>query len=740
MVAHSHKPIRRAVSSNLPSTTLTLALTFIAATAASAAPGEVLYEQKISSLHGNFTGALDSSDQFGYSVCAMGDLDGDGTSDVAVGTPYDDDGGTDRGAVWILFLQPDGSVKAQQKISATAGNFGGALDDNDLFGSAIAPIGDRNGDGVNDLAVGAMNDDDGVTDFGAIWVLYLNANGTVSSYHKISATSGGFNAALGFFDNIGNSLASIGDLDGDGSNELAAGAWNDDDGGTNRGAVWILFLNPDGTLKSHQKISDLEGDFVPSLVNFDNFGTSVAGIGDLDLDGVPDIAVGAIGDDDGGALRGAVWVLFLDADGTVKAHQKISNTQGGFAGPLENTDWFGCSVAAISDLDNDGISDLVVGACGDDDGASGSGAAYLIFMNGDGTVHNFSKISGTFGGLVGPLQTGDRFGSGVSLLGDLNGDGTMELAVGASLDDSGGPGRGAVWVLSLEGVVVNQDSDGDGLLDSDETDIYGTDPSIADTDGDGLTDGEEVLVYGTNPLLEDCDEGGIADGWEVLVDGTDPLNPLDDIVDSDGDGLLDGVEITLAAGGDCPDPLVFDSDGDGLSDGEEYLTWQTSLCDPDTDGDGVDDGIDPTPLVPGVPPEFIEKLLDDAANTVLAFPVNIVDAKNAKAAQGRLGAMSNKLEAAALLVAAGQYDAAREELESLLKKLDGAPNPPDWILSSDEKQTLASEIELAIALLKLPRFVASIDYASAWKEGDRFDGNRNSAVQKKPKKKSNQRR
>ncbi len=740
MVAHLHIPIRRAVSSLVPSTTLTLALTFIAATTASAAPGEVLDEQKISSLDGNFAGTLDSSDQFGYSVCSMGDLDGDGTSDVAVGTPYDDDGGTDRGAVWILFLQSDGSVKAQQKISATAGNFGGSLDDNDLFGSAVAAIGDRNGDGVNDLVVGAMNDDDGVTDFGAIWILYLNANGTVSSYHKISATSGGFSGALGFFDNIGNSLASIGDLDGDGSDELAAGAWNDDDGGTNRGAVWILFLNPDGTLKSQQKISDLEGNFVPSLVNFDNFGSSVAGIGDLDLDGVSDIAVGAIGDDDGGALRGAVWVLFLDADGTVKSHQKVSNTQGGFAGVLENTDWFGSSIAGVSDLDNDGISDLVVGAYGDDDGASGSGAAYVLFMNGDGTVHNFSKISGTFGGLVGPLQTGDRFGSGVSLLDDLNGDGTMELAVGASLDDSGGPGRGALWVLSLEGVVVNQDSDGDGLLDSDETDIYGTDPALSDTDGDGLTDGEEVLVYGTNPLLEDCDEGGIADGWEVLVDGTDPLNPLDDIVDTDGDGLLDGVEITLANGGNCPDPLVFDSDGDGLSDGEEYLTWQTSLCDPDTDGDGVDDGIDPTPMEPGVPPEFIEKLLDDAANTVLTFPVNIVDAKNAKAAQGRLGAMSNKLEAAAWLIAAGQYDAALEELESLLKKLDGAPNPPDWILPSYEKETLASEIELAIALLRLPRLVASVDYAPAWKESDRFDGKGNSAAQKKPKKKRNPRR
>ena len=82
---------------------------------------------------------------------------------------------------------------------------------------------------------------------------------------------------------------------------------------------------------------------------------SVASLGDLDGDGVGDLAVGATGDDDGGVNRGAVWVLFLKKNGKVKSHQKISDTQGGFTGILDNGDWFGSSVASLGDLNGDGV-------------------------------------------------------------------------------------------------------------------------------------------------------------------------------------------------------------------------------------------------------------------------------------------------------------------------------------------------------------------------------------------------
>lgn len=76
----------------------------------------------------------------------------------------------------------------------------------------------------------------------------------------------------------------------------------------------------------------------------------------------------------------------------------------------------------------------------------------------------------------------------------------------------------------------NPDTDGDGLTDYEEVRVYGTDPLNKDSDFDGLTDGDEVHVYGTDPMKADTDDGGVTDGHEVLDDGTDPLDPSDDLL------------------------------------------------------------------------------------------------------------------------------------------------------------------------------------------------------------------
>ena len=175
-----------------------------------------------------------------------------------------------------------------------------------------------------------------------------------------------------------------------------------------------MFLNADGTVKMHQKISDTEGGFTGTLDDDDSFGSSVAALGDLDDDNVGDLVVGASGDDDGGFFKnGAVWVLFLNVDGTVKAHQKISATQGDFTGTLENGDEFGSSVAGLGDLDGDGVGDLAVGARGDDDGGSDRGAVWVLFLNEGGTVTAHQKISDT--------EDGD-----LPCPGDVDGDGEVD--------------------------------------------------------------------------------------------------------------------------------------------------------------------------------------------------------------------------------------------------------------------------------------------------------------------------
>ncbi|MCH7868994.1 MAG: FG-GAP repeat protein [Myxococcales bacterium] len=392
---------------------------------------------------GNWTAAWQSndplSDGFGNGVTGLGDLDGDGVEDVAVAASGDDDGGTDRGAVWILFLNTDGTVKSQQKISDTQGGFTGTLSDGDLFGHEVASLGDLDGDMVGDLAVGAVRDDGGGLDRGAVWILFMNMDGTVKSHQKIGESDGGFTGSLDDLDSFGGGVTSLGDLDKDGVGDLGVGALGDDGGGTNRGAMWILFLNTNGTVKSHQKISDTAGGFTGVLSDFDKFGHYAASLGDLDGDTVIDLVVSETGDDFFFPNRGAVWILFMNTDGTVKSHQKISDTDGSFTGPLDAFDSFGIAPSSLGDLDGDGVVDIAVGARNDDDGDVDSGAVWILFLNADGTVKAQQKISATQGSFTGTHGAGDRF-SKTAALGDVDGDGIVDLAVG---------GRAGLWILNL---------------------------------------------------------------------------------------------------------------------------------------------------------------------------------------------------------------------------------------------------------------------------------------------------
>jgi len=473
-----------------------------------ASDGTVGSQQKVSDLVGGLAANLGNDDNFGNASSPIGDIDGDGTEDLAVAAVADDDGGTDRGSVYILFLNPDGTVKAEQKISDSTGGLVATLDNDDRFGKSVGGLGDLDGDGIGDLAVGAYHDDDGGPEHGAIYILFLNADGSVKAEQKISDTAGGLATPLGDDDYFGESVAGIGDLDGDGVTDLLVGAYGDDDGGTNRGAVYVLFLNSDGTVKAEQKISDFLGGFATTLGNDDRFGMSVAGLGDLDGDGLSDIAVGAYFDDDGGSNRGAVYILFLNANGTVKGERKISDTVGGLAGPLDDSDYFGRTLDGPGDIDLDGIEDLVVGAHRDDDGGADQGAVYVLFLNTDGTVRAEQKISPTVGGLTGSFDDDDRFGRSVTGIGDLGGDGLIDLAVGAYRDDDGGSDAGAVYVLHLS--APSSDSISGTVFEDIAGDVL-NDGSIGDGNNPGSvgvdvylyedTDGNNALTVGFNDTL-----------------------------------------------------------------------------------------------------------------------------------------------------------------------------------------------------------------------------------------------
>ncbi|MDD3646896.1 MAG: choice-of-anchor Q domain-containing protein [Candidatus Dojkabacteria bacterium] len=620
--------------------------------------GTVKAEQKISDTEGNFTGQLDTADYFGSSITNLGDLDADGVQDLAVGTMRDDDGGTNRGAVWILFMNTNGTVKAEQKISDTQGGFLGTISNNDSFGRVVENIGDLDGDLITDIAVGAPYDAGNSSAEGSTWILFLNTDGTVKSYQEINDLQGGFTGGLTSGDFFGISITDLGDLDTDGVQDIAVGGIGEDG---KVGGVWILFLNSNGTVKSHQLISNTAGSFTGGLEQYDYFGISleniddfdgdgvqdiaigatggdfnsesvpswnarreilwiiylntngtvkgfeklrnpeglfhgfldgqdyfgsaVTSIGDIDLDGYEDLAVGAPGDDGGGTNQGAVWILHLNENAQVITHQKISEIEGGFTGVLDTLDYFGTSVANIGDLDNDGVIDLAVGAYGDDDGGSGRGAVWILFMNSDSTVKSIQKISNTAGGFGGTLDNDDWFGSSVAPLGDLDGDGVEDIAVGAEKDDDDHSDAGAVWILFLntDGTVKSyqkmSDSTGGLIIDLTSTNYFGASiANIGDLDDDGIVDiavgaynrtatskgSLSIIFLNTNGTVKSDYE--ITSGtFPVTIDNSDWFGySVTDIGDVDSDGVQD-----LAIG------MPRDDDG-GTDRGATWITFMNT--------------------------------------------------------------------------------------------------------------------------------------------------------------------
>ena len=274
--------------------------------------GTVSSHQKISDTQGSFTGTLSDDCRFGSSVTNIGDVDNDGVTDIAVGAPYDDDGGTDRGAIWVLLMNTDGTVSSHQKISDTNGGFSATLADNDKFGFDIAPLGDIDNDNVPDIVVSALSG--GGT--GRCYALRLSSTGSVDAEQAVDLENEDA-TTLDASDGFGYSLANIGDIDDDGVVDIAVGTYLDDDpgtqaGGQDKGAVWLLTLNSTtGSIKDYYKISDGEGLFNGTIETNRRFGSSVAGLGDLNNDGYRDVAIGQSYSRDGGSsARGAVWGCF----------------------------------------------------------------------------------------------------------------------------------------------------------------------------------------------------------------------------------------------------------------------------------------------------------------------------------------------------------------------------------------------------------------------------------------------
>ena len=422
-------------------------LVFVSASAYSQTPGTLMQISKISSIIGGMpSNIIQASDHFGCSIDTIGDLNNDGVIDLVVGAFLDDDGGTNRGAVYILFMDTSRTVGSYAKISSTTTSFtNNSLINGDGFGYRVAGIGDINNDGIPDIGVGSVFSDVGGTDRGGIHIIFLDTNGSVKSHQKINSNNGYLTGGLPLINNSWFcSISAIGDIDNDGVADIAVGA-SQDPGGTGssyqKGAVWILRLYSTGKVKSYYKIKNGVSNFISSMSNGDRIGISVSNIGDINSDGIPDIAAGAFRDDDGGSNFGAVYVIILDTNGSVKSYSKISNNSFS-TDPFYGE--FGVSVTGVPDMDGNGVCDLLVGAYAQ---SSYAGSAYLINIDSTGSAIGQIKYLGTS---IGNNGNEDRFGWGASRWSNSNTNSYIEVIVGAARDDDGGTSAGAFYVLSIK--------------------------------------------------------------------------------------------------------------------------------------------------------------------------------------------------------------------------------------------------------------------------------------------------